>query len=189
MFFQPFFKTVIEKMRALSLDEISAVLQRKKRPVQFFRYKDLPDDAGELALLLLTHPARFLFHEESKNSDVGHWTALVRRDNHICWFSSYGFLPDGELMVSAEMRKAPGQHFNKISRALHYLHDRGYVIHFCSVPLQRVGDGSVSCGIWCLYFLTSRIQDFETLERKLAAITVPEAYAQKIFEGEFGSSE
>ena len=176
-------------MRALSLEDISVCLQRKKRPTQFFRYKELPDDAAELALLLLTHPARFLFHEESNNSDVGHWTALVRRENHICWFSSYGFLPDGELMVSAELRKTPGQHFNKISRALHYLHDHGYVIHFCSVPLQRVGDNSVSCGIWCLAFLCSRIPDFELLERKLASITNPELYAEKIYQSEFGGSE
>lgn len=176
-------------MRALSLEDISVALQRKKRPTQFFRYKELPDDPAELALLLLTHPARFLFHEESNNSDVGHWTALVRRDNHICWFSSYGFLPDGELMVSAELRKAPGQHFNKISRALHYLHDHGYVIHFCSVPLQRVGDKSVSCGIWCLAFLSSRIPDFELLERKLASITNPELYAEKIYQSEFGGSQ
>lgn len=176
-------------MRALSLEDISVCLQRKKRPTQFFRYKELPDDPAELALLLLTHPARFLFHEESNNSDVGHWTALVRRENHICWFSSYGFLPDGELMVSAELRKTPGQHFNKISRALHYLHDHGYVIHFCSVPLQRVGDNSVSCGIWCLAFLCSRIPDFELLERKLASITNPELYAEKIYQSEFGGSE
>lgn len=176
-------------MRALTLEDISLCLQRKKRPTQFFRYKELPDDPAELALLLLTHPARFLFHEESNNSDVGHWTALVRRDNHICWFSSYGFLPDGELMVSAELRKAPGQHFNKISRALHYLHDHGYIIHFCSVPLQRVGDNSVSCGIWCLAFLSSRIPDFELLERKLASITNPELYAEKIFQSEFGGSQ
>lgn len=176
-------------MRALSLEDISVCLQRKKRPTQFFRYKELPDDPAELALLLLTHPARFLFHEESNNSDVGHWTALVRRENHICWFSSYGFLPDGELMVSAELRKTPGQHFNKISRALHYLHDHGYVIHFCSVPLQRVGDNTVSCGIWCLAFLCSRIPDFELLERKLASITNPELYAEKIYQSEFGGSQ
>jgi hypothetical protein len=176
-------------MRALSLEELSACLARKKRPTQFFQYKELPDDPGELALLLLTHPARFLFHVENKNCDVGHWTALVRRDNHICWFSSYGFLPDGELMISADLRKAPGQHFNKISKALHYLHDRGYIIHFCSVPLQRIGDNTVSCGIWCLAFLTSRIQDFEQLERKLASITVPEAYAEKIFQNEFGGDK
>lgn len=176
-------------MRPLSLQDIATVLQRKKRPVQFFKYKELPDDPAELALLLLTHPARFLFHEEAKNSDVGHWTALVRRDNHICWFSSYGFLPDGELMVSADLRKTPGQHFNKISRALHYLHDHGYVVHFCSVPLQRLGDGTESCGIWCLAFLTSRISDFELLERKLASITTPELYAEKIFQNEFAGNE
>ena len=176
-------------MRALSLEDLSVALQRKKSPPQFFRYKELPDAPAELALLLLTHPARFLFHEESQNSDIGHWTALVRRDNHICWFSSYGFLPDGELMVSAELRKAPGQHFNKISRALHYLHDHGYVIHFCSVPLQRVGDKSTSCGIWCLAFLSSRIPDFELLERKLASITNPELYAEKIYQSEFGGSQ
>lgn len=176
-------------MRPLSLDEISQVLQRKKRPVQFYEYKDLPDDAGELALLLLTHPARFLFHESAENSDIGHWTALVRRDNHICWFSSYGFLPDGELMVSANLRKAPGQKINKISRALKYLQQHGYVIHYCSVPLQRLGDGTSSCGIWCLYFLTSRIPDFEALEQKLANISVPEAYAERIYKAEFGMSE
>ncbi len=176
-------------MEALSLEQITDMLRKKRRPTQFFKYKDLPEDPGELALLLLTHPARFLFHEENKNSDVGHWTALVRRDNHICWFSSYGFLPDGELMISADMRKVPGQKFNKISRALKYLQDRGYIIHFCSVPLQRVGDGSSSCGIWCLYFLTSRIADFELLEQKLANITSPEAYAEKIYKAEYGGSE
>lgn len=176
-------------MKPLSLEDIKNVLNRKRRPVQFYEYSELPDDAGELALLLLTHPARFLFHESSNNSDVGHWTAMVRRDNHICWFSSYGFLPDGELMVSADLRKAKGQKINKISRALHYLQQHGYIIHYCSVPLQRVGDGTSSCGVWCLYFLTSRISDFEQLEQKLANIAVPEAYAERVYRAEFGLPE
>ena len=175
-------------MRPLSLEEINLALTKKKRPTQFFSYKDLPDDPAQLALLLLRHPARFLFHMENKDSSVGHWTALVRRDRDICWFSSYGFLPDGELMVSADLRKSPGQHINKISRALHYLHDHGYTIHFCSVPLQLVGDGTESCGIWCLYFLNSRLTDFEELERRLASITDPELYAEKIYANEFGGN-
>ena len=176
-------------MEPLSLEQISACLSHKRRPTQFFRYSELPNDPAELALLLMTHPARFLFHEESQDSKVGHWTALVRRGNDIGYFSSYGFLPDGELMVSADMRKAKGQHFNKISRALQYLQQRGYRIHYCSVPLQKVGDGSVSCGVWCLYFLNSRIPDFEAIEAKLGSITNPEAYAAKIYRVEFGVPE
>lgn len=176
-------------MHPLSLEEISAALSKKRRPTQFFEYRELPDDPGELALLLLSQPSRFLFHESSASCETGHWTALARRGDQICWFSSYGFLPDGELMVSADMRRAPGQTFNKISQALKFLHERGYTIHYCSVPLQRVGDKTVSCGVWCLVFLTSRCPDFEAFERRLGSITNPERYIQKVYENEFGSSE
>lgn len=171
---------------ALSLDQLAETLKNKKRPTQFFHYAELPDDPADLAFLLLSNPARFLFHTGSDASDIGHWTALRRQGRDICWFSSYGFLPDGELMVSPSLRNVPGQQVNKISNALELLRRRGYTIHYSSVPLQNTQIPTQSCGLWCLMFLTARINNFEEFENRLLAISTPEKYAAAIYKKEYG---
>lgn len=171
---------------ALSLDQLAETLKNKKRPTQFFHYAELPDDPADLAFLLLSNPARFLFHTGSDASEIGHWTALRRQGRDICWFSSYGFLPDGELMVSPSLRNVPGQQVNKISNALELLRRRGYTIHYSSVPLQNTQIPTQSCGLWCLMFLTARINNFEEFENRLLAISTPEKYAAAIYKKEYG---
>ncbi len=175
----------VPPMEPLSIEQIDKVLKDKKRPTQFYEYKDLPANPGDLSRLLLSAPQRFLFFTASSSTPVGHWTAMRRIGPDICWFSSYGFLPDGELMISADQRAAPGQHTNKISKALEFLQKRGYTIHYSTVPLQSPDDGTVSCGIWCLMFLTARINNFEEFERRLASISIPEKYARAIYNKQF----
>ena len=131
----------------ISLEQLSQSLTSKKRPTQFFHYSELPEDPAELAFLLLSNPPRFLFHAGSDASNIGHWTALRRQGRDICWFSSYGFLPDGELMVSPSLRGVPGQTTNKMSAALELLRRQGYTIHYSSVPLQNTKIPTQSCGL------------------------------------------
>jgi hypothetical protein len=176
-------------MQPVSLSQIQAFLERKKRPTQFYQYRELPDDPIELAGLLLRQPGRFLFFTQNDGEEVGHWTAMRRRGKDICWFSSYGFLPDGELLISADMRRVPGQQVTKISKALEYLRSRGFTIHYSAVPLQSVDDGTVSCGIWVLMFLTAKIDNFEDFERRIALISTPEKYAQAIYKREISGEQ
>lgn len=171
----------------LSLDQISASLKQKRRPTQFFSYSELPDSPADLAFLLLSSPPRFLFHTSSEDSEVGHWTAMRRNGHDIFWFSSYGFLPDGELMVSPSLRSAPGQALNKIASALELLRRQGYTIHYSSVPLQNTRFPTTSCGIWCLMFLTAKINNFEEFEERISRISNPEKYASAIYRKEYGS--
>lgn len=173
--------------RALNLDELSAALANKGVSVQFFDYSELPKDHYLLASMLLSNPPRFLFFERSTSGDIGHWTALKRFGRHLFWFSSYGFLPDGELMVSSELRGHPGQGINKISRALKYLDSRGFTIHYSAIPLQVVGDGTTSCGAWCYYFLVSKFKDFEKFEDRLSNISIPERFVSAIYKNDFSS--
>lgn len=172
---------------ALSLDQLNQALTSKKRPTQFFHYAELPEDPADLAFLLLSNPPRFLFHTGSDASNIGHWTALRRQGRDLCWFSSYGFLPDGELMVSPNLRSVPGQTSNKIATALELLRKRGYTIHYSSVPLQSLAIPTQSCGLWCLMFLTARINNFEEFENRLLSISNPEKYAAAIYKKEFSS--
>ncbi len=170
----------------LSLDDIARVLQKKRKPTQFFTYKELPESRSDLAALLLSFPPRFLFYTDAAQGEIGHWTAMRREGRHIWWFSSYGFLPDGELMVSPLLRNAQGQGSNKIAEALRLLQQSGYVIHYSSVPLQNLRVPTTSCGIWCLMFLTSKINNFESFEDKLLSLSIPEKYAAAIYKKEFG---
>jgi len=182
-------RNVQPEVPALSLAQISDFLQRKNRPTQFFQYSELPSDPIELSGLLLRYPARFLFFTKNADDEVGHWTAMRRKGKDICWFSSYGFLPDGELLVSADMRRVPGQQITKIAKALEYLRTRGYTIHYSSVPLQTVDDGTQSCGLWVLMFLTANINNFEEFERRIALISSPEKYAKAIYEREISNKQ
>lgn len=174
-----------EVVPPLSLDDLTNALNKKHRPTQFYSYSDLPDNPSELAFLLLSNPARFLFHSASSDGEVGHWTALRRNGRDLCWFSSYGFLPDGELMISPALRSMPGQESNKIAAALEVLRQRGYTIHYSSVPLQNTRVPTTSCGLWCLMFLTARINNFEEFEDRLSHISTPEKYAAAIYRREF----
>lgn len=93
-------------------------------------------------------------------------------------------------MVSSDMREVPGQQSFKIAKALEYLkNERHFVIHYSKPALQEVDDGTVSCGIWVLMFLTARITDFEEFEKRLAAITEPELYANAIYRYEILGEE
>lgn len=177
----------MESVPPISLEQLANSLSKKKRPTQFYSYAELPENPQDLAFLILSNPARFLFHSASANSDVGHWTAMRRNGRDIYWFSSYGFLPDGELMVSPTLRSAPGQGQNKIADALELLRTQGYVIHYSSVPLQNTKNPTTSCGMWCLMFLTAKINNFEDFEDRLSKITNPERYAAAIYRKEYGS--
>lgn len=62
--------------------------------------------------------------------------------------------------------------------------------------MQSVGDGSVTCGIWVLMFLTAKLdpskdepQDshkFEEFEEKLSLLYNPQKYAEAIYNKEIG---
>lgn len=172
----------------LSLEQLKQSLARKRRPTQFFCYKDLPDDPAELAFILISNPPRFLFHEANASGDIGHWTALRRNGHDICWFSSYGFMPDGELMITPSLRTAPGQVINKMAAALELLRQRGFKIHYSAIPLQTVNNPTATCGLWCLMFLTAKINNFEEFEDRLASISNPDTYAAAIYKKEYGSA-
>lgn len=174
---------------ALSLAQLTESLSRKRRPTQFFSYSELPDDPAQVAFILLSNPARFLFHSASANGEIGHWTAMRRNGRDICWFSSYGFLPDGELMVTPSLRDVPGQANNKIAAALELLRTRGFKIHYSTIPLQTVQVPSQTCGLWCLMFLTAKINNFEEFEDRLSRISTPDKYAAAIYKKEYGAPQ
>ena len=89
-------------------------------------------------------------------------------------------------MVSPSLRGVPGQTTNKMSAALELLRRQGYTIHYSSVPLQNTKIPTQSCGLWCLLFLTARINNFEEFENRLLHISTPEKYAAAIYKKEFG---
>lgn len=177
----------METVPPLSLSQIQTSLERKRRPTQFFKYSELPDDRGDLAFLLVSNPPRFLFHASNENCNVGHWTAMRRNGRDIYWFSSYGFLPDGEFMVSPALQGGTSKDGYKIASALELLRQRGYTIHYSSVPLQTTRVPTMSCGIWCLMFLTAKINNFEEFEDRLSHISNPEKYAAAIYRKEYSA--
>lgn len=179
-------------MEPLSLAQIEKYLATRKYPVKcnFYDYSELPEDPIKLALDVFANrklPPRFLFFTKSADGPIGHWTALRRDKNgrKFYWFSSYGFLPDGEIMVARDLREVKGQQSFKVARALEFLRRNGYEIHYSAVPLQHIGDDSVTCGIWVCVFLTAGFNNFEEFEEKLASISNPDLYASKIFVNSF----
>lgn len=173
---------------ALSQDQILAACARHNCNVTPTQYSELPESTTEVAQYILSHPKILLWLKTQPGPDaVGHWNAIRREGMDIGWFSSYGMLPDGEKVATPFASTVDGQNINKVARALHALHNLGFRIHYSAVPLQQIGDGSVSCGVWCTLFLTTRERDFERLESKLASLRNPEAYAFGVYKKEFSS--
>lgn len=171
----------------LSQEQILSFCEQHKTKVTPIKYSDLPDSTTECAKWILCNP-KVLLWLKTADGPVGHWNALKREGMDIAWFSSYGMLPDGEKVSTPFSGTVEGQHINKVARALHMLHNLGFRIHYFAIPLQTVGDGTTSCGLWCAIFLTSRDKDFERFESRLASLAAPEAYARAVYTKSFGSN-
>jgi len=87
--------------------------------------------------------------------NTGHWTCLVRTDNIIYYFDSYGVRPDGEFrfidpQIRSELNEKPF-----LSNLLNMAKQQGFTIDFNKAKLQSKSPTVNTCGKHVLAFVNA----------------------------------
>lgn len=91
---------------------------------------------------------KIILTETSVNT--GHWCTILRYNNIIEYFDSYGVRPDGELnFISAGMRKMLGEDKHYLSKLIKTIHAPDKFV-YNKKKLQVLKDGINTCGRWVI---------------------------------------
>jgi hypothetical protein len=131
---------------ALSNYDIMRLLNKK---VKIVLYPDL-HKYKSIDSLVYPYDCCILLYESKKN--YGHWTAIIKRDNAIEFFNSYGGdrdgLPDASLkLINPAFRIISNQIFPYL-RALMY--NSNYELHYNEFTFQKKGHDIRTCGRHCV---------------------------------------
>ena len=98
------------------------------------------DSQGRFILLYVT--------DISKDSQMGHWVCVFKKDNAIFYFDSYGNKPDEPLSwLSQNKRKSLHQYTPYLSQ---HLRATGLPVYFSPFPLQSPAHRIATCGKHCV---------------------------------------
>lgn len=131
---------------ALSNYDIMKLLNGK---VKIVLYPDL-HKYSSVDQLLEPYGCCILLYESKKN--YGHWTALIKRDNAIEFFNSYGGdndgLPDASLrLINPEFRIISNQLFPYLKQLMY---NSPYELNYNEFRFQKKGHDIRTCGRHCV---------------------------------------
>jgi len=87
-----------------------------------------------------------LLYQTSLN--FGHWCCLYEYCGSICFFDSYGFIPDDELKFTPkDLKKELKQEYRYLTKLLY---ESGKPIQYNEYKLQIENDNINTCGRWCI---------------------------------------
>lgn len=95
---------------------------------------------------LMDNKGRFILLYRLSTS-YGHWTGIIKKDNHIEFFDPYGFPPDTQhknLEIEKDMIELYKQDQNKL---VNLINDAGYYITYSHKKLQDIKNYDIAtCG-------------------------------------------
>nr|WPF46842.1 MAG: putative cysteine protease [Lake Baikal virophage 14] len=111
------------------------------------KYSELANFKSIEEILPNNRSYKIILIEDNYNS--GHWTCLLRYDDTIEWFDSYGLQPDGELkFINVVKRRLLGEGRRILSELLSKVKDKKVVYN--NVKLQKLNNQSTTCGRWVI---------------------------------------
>jgi len=127
-------------------------------------YREL--DNKKLAEIL--GPAKKCFILFLNAENYGHWCCLYQNSSGLCFFDSYGNIPDDQY---DHMDTLKAQRFNgnikELTKILYNQASNGVKIHYNQYSLQSTSDPNIAtCGRWCiirLLYPEISIKDFSTI--------------------------
>ena len=127
---------------ALSGDDITNALNGKVKVILYSslsKYKTMEELLGKYKKVVLLYQS---------SSNFGHWCCLYEYCGTICFFDSYGIVPDDELnYMSKEMNKKLMQDCRWLT---HLLYESCKTVQYNEYPLQQLGPEVNTCGRWCI---------------------------------------
>ena len=129
------------KQKSLSDEEIFNALSGYTR---IFLYKDIVG-MKDINELFGPYDSVVLLYEKEPN--VGHWVGLIRNDDVIEFFDSYGMFPESEKdYIDQNFIESSGQRQNKLAQLLFDAWKLGYKVEYNDYHLQVMKDGISTCG-------------------------------------------
>jgi hypothetical protein len=82
--------------------------------------------------------------------NIGHWTVILRYNNFIEWFNSYGLIPSVDIdYIDDRINKMLDQDIRHLNILLNECKNR-YDIIYNKKPLQKLDENVATCGRWVL---------------------------------------
>jgi hypothetical protein len=123
------------------------------------KYSDL-DEIKHIDEILPNNGYKIILIESAKNS--GHWVALIRINDNLIFFDSYGIYPDDELnFVSRITNRLLGNKYNVIRNLMKS--NPKLKPQFSKTKYQRDSVGVNTCGRWVCIALNMLYQHQYTL--------------------------
>jgi len=120
----------------------------KGQHIKIVTYQQLSNYNSLEQLLPQTECALFMLLKTSVNS--GHWTVLVRYNDNVYYFDSYGVIYDGELKhISPQLQYELGEN-NKTLTDL--INSTSFNVSYNHKQLQSHHSDINTCGKWCTVF-------------------------------------
>ena len=112
------------------------------------KYSDLANYNSIQQLLPKNKSWKIILIENEHNS--GHWTLLLRYNNTIEWFNSYGTFPSAELdFISPQQKAMLNQDIKHLNILLTQALPKFHII-YNKRKLQELKDGVNTCGKWII---------------------------------------
>lgn len=122
----------------------------KHDDIDIIIYSHLNDYEYLLELLNKSICAVFILLKTSENS--GHWTVIVKYNENIYYFDSYGVKPDGELkFINSSMRSELNENNNILTKLIHGI-PSSYNFTYNKVQFQSHENNINTCGKWTTVF-------------------------------------
>lgn len=136
-----------ERMKQfISSDDIKKYLGNESLN-KIVKYGEL-DNYKNIEQLVNNNDYKIILIESELN--VGHWTVILRYNNFIEWFNSYGLIPSVDIdYIDDRINKMLDQDIKHLNILLNECKDR-YDIIYNKKPLQKLDDNTSTCGRWVL---------------------------------------
>ena len=126
---------------------------------KILKYRDLVNYQTIYDLIPNKNDYRIILTESQQN--VGHWCALLRYNNSIEWWDSYGVRPDGELQfIPAKVKRELGETQHHLTRLINTA-NRGEKVVYNHKKFQTLKDGINTCGKWVIARVKAFLNGFD----------------------------
>ena len=136
---------------------------------KIIEYNDLETYNNEITDLLTKPIDYVIILIETIADNIGHWVALLRYDNTIEFFNSYGKAPD--VQKNTLISKAKNIEFGQTQNYLtNLLVKSDFNIIYNKLQLQKYTNNSATCGRWVIIRILRLLKDNMDLKRFLEFI-------------------
>lgn len=142
-------------------DALGDNIIRKYLPnARIIKYSDLKNVMNIEDLLPHEQSYCIILYESQPNS--GHWTAIMRIDDNIEYFDSYGNKPDFPLTWSKDINASLGQSIPYLSQLL----DKTPLdVYFNDFQYQKENKDIATCGRHCIFRILCLTRNFYDLKQ------------------------